>query len=193
MRKEFLIAFALFLFLTGCGSTEASLNPQTEDSPVQAVLPELEKTDWPAVSTDAETFDLTGGLDNPNFEYVFDHTEEAPLDQLIAFALVSDALGEGACDELRSRFLEAPNTVLAYLVLMGDQRVDFWDQPPAAEVICGFIASADAAWHGGSEEFAKTMETCRKTYQSGPAAELLDVMETEHKASMERNQHFGKD
>ena len=86
----------------------------------------------------------------------FNHTDAVPLDQLITFALVSDALSEGACDELRSRFLEAPNTVLAYLVLMGDQTVDFWDNPPAAEVICKEIASADAAWHGGTAEFTQT-------------------------------------
>ena len=116
------------------------------------------------------------------------HTDAVPLDQLITFALVSDALSEGACDELRSRFLEAPNTVLAYLVLMGDQTVDFWDNPPAAEVICKEIASADAAWHGGTAEFTQTMEVCRETYPSGPVAKLLEVMEEEYKASIERNQ-----
>ena len=50
-------------------------------------MPELEKTDWLAVSTDAEVFNLNGGPDNPNFEYVFNHTDAAPLDQLITFAL----------------------------------------------------------------------------------------------------------
>lgn len=187
MRKSVVILFTLFLFLTGCGNTETPSASQPEAPSSQVALPELEKADWPAVSTDAEAFDLTGGLENPNFEYVFDHTETVPLDQLVAFALVSDALSEGACEELRSRFLEAPNTVLAYLVLMGDQTVDFGDHPPAAEVICQLIASADAAWHDGSEEFAQTMELCRASYPSGPAAELLDVMEAEHTASMERN------
>lgn len=150
-------------------------------------MPELEKTDWLAVSTNAEVFNLNDGLDNPNFEYVVNNTDTVPLDQLIAFALVSDGLSEGACDELRSRFLEAPNTVLAYLILMGEQQVDFWDNPPAAEVVCHLIATADAAWYDGSEEFTQTMEACRKTYPSGPIAELLGVMEAEHKASMERN------
>ena len=42
--------------------------------------------------------------------------------------------------------------VLAYLVLMGDQTVSSDDSTPAAEFICGQIASADAAWHDGSEE-----------------------------------------
>ena len=174
--------------LTGCGATEDISTPQENDATTQNAVPELENTDWQAVSTDAVAFDLDGGIDNPNFEYVFNHTDTVPLDQLIAFDLAADALSEGSSDELRSRFLEAPNKVLAYLVLMGDQQVDFWDNPPAAEVICMSIASADAAWHGGSEEFAKTMETCRENYPSGPVAHLLDVMEAEHKASLERNQ-----
>ncbi len=184
MKKPFAFIAALFLFLAACSGAEGSPALQSENPPAEAVMPELEKTDWQAVSTNAEVFNLNGGLDNPNFEYVFHNTGTVPLDQLIAFALASDSLSEGAHDELRSRFLEAPNTVLAYLVLMGEQQVDFWDNPPAAEVVCKFIASADAAWHDRSEEFAQTMETCRKTYPGGPVAKLLDVMEAEHKASM---------
>ena len=94
---------------------------------------------------------------------------------------------EGACEELRSRFLESPHTVLAYLVLMGDQTVSSDDSTPAAEFICGQIASADAAWHDGSEEFAQVMESCKADYPEGPAAELLSKMETAHEASLERN------
>ncbi len=183
-----MVVLSCLLLLSGCAEVENFSHTQENTSQTKSSMPELEDTDWMAVSTDAAAFDLNGGLDNPNFEYVLDHTDTAPLDQLIAFTLVADGLSEGACDELRSRFLEAPNTVLAYLMLMGDQQVGFWDNPPAAEVICRFIASADAAWYGGSEEFARTLETCRESYSSGPIAELLDVMETEHEASMERNQ-----
>ena len=80
-----------------------------------------------------------------------------------------------------------PHTVLAYLVLMGDQAVSSDDSTSAAEFICGQIASADAAWHDGSEEFAQVMESCRADYPEGPAAELLSKMETAHEASLERN------
>lgn len=183
-----MVVLSYLLLLSGCAGVESFSHTQENTSQTKSSMPEVEDTDWMAVSTDAAAFDLNGGLDNPNFEYVLDHTDTVPLDQLIAFTLVADGLSEGACDELRSRFLEAPNTVLTYLMLMGDQQVGFWDNPPAAEVICRFIASADAAWYGGSEEFARTMETCRESYPSGPIAELLDVMETEHEASMERNQ-----
>ena len=116
------------------------------------------------------------------------HRDTVALDRLIAFTLTADGgPSEGACEELRSRFLESPHTVLAYLVLMGDQTVSSDDSTPVAEFICGQIASADAAWHDGSEEFAQVMESCKADYPEGPAAELLSKMETAHKASLERH------
>lgn len=188
------LALALCLLLAACGGQGASPSdaPQEELPPEETALvpsgfPELEETEWEAVSVDLESFGLSTGCDDERFMYIFEHTNTVPLDQLIVFDLWGDALTEGSSEELRSRFLEAPDTVLAYLVLMGDQRVDYWDQPLAADVICMSIATADAAWHGGSEEFAATMASCRERYPSGRIAELLDVMEREHAASMERN------
>lgn len=154
---------------------------------VAPALEGLENTDWQIVSIGLESFGLTAKSDDERFMYIMEHADTVPLDQLIVFDLWGDALTEGSSEELRSRFLEAPDTVLAYLVLMGDQRVDYWDQPLAADVICRSIASADAAWHGGSEEFARTLAACRERYPAGRIAELLDVMEREHAASMERN------
>lgn len=176
MRKSLCAAILLALLLSACGEVPAN------DAP--APLPELEETDWPAVSTDAGTFGLSGGYDDPDFMYVFEHTDTVPLDQLIAFSLVADGLSEGASDELRSRFLEAPHTVLAYLTLMGDQTTELpgWEPKPTAEIICQFIASADAAWYGGSEEFARTIAACREVYTEGRGAALLDVLEAEHAA-----------
>ncbi|WP_325201196.1 hypothetical protein [Oscillibacter sp.] len=142
---------------------------------------------WEAVSIRLEDYGLTRTLSDPRFEYIFNHTDTVPLDQLIVFTLWGDALTEGSAEELRSRFLEAPDTVLAFLVLMGDQRVDYWDQPPAAEVVCRHIAVADAAWHDGTEEFAAALAACRERHPGGREAELLDVLEREHAASMERN------
>ena len=188
------LALALCLLLAACGGQGASPSevPQEDLPPEETALvpsgfPELEETEWEALSVDLESFGLSKGCDDERFMYIFEHTNTVPLDQLIVFDLWGDALTEGASEELRSRFLEAPDTVLAYLVLMGDQRVDYWDQPLAANVICMSIASADAVWHGGSEEFAATMASCRERYPSGRIAELLDVMEQEHAASMERN------
>lgn len=195
------LALALCLLFAACGGQGAlpSDDPGPPDSetvppaepspapPVSSGFPELEETEWEVVSIDLESFGLTQTLDDERFEYIFNHTDTVPLDQLIVFDLWGDALTEGSSEELRSRFLEAPDTVLAYLVLMGDQRVDYWDQPLAADVVCMSIATADAAWHGGSEEFAATMASCRERYPAGRIAELLDVMEEEHAASMERN------
>ena len=188
------LALALCLLLAACGGQGASPSeappedlPPEETAPVPSGFPELEETEWEAVSVDLESFGISQTLNDERFEYIFNHTNTVPLDQLIVFDLWGDALTEGSSEELRSRFLEAPDTVLAYLVLMGDQRVDYWDQPLAADKVCNSIASADAAWHGGSEEFAQTLAACRERYSSGRVAELLDVMEQEHAASMERN------
>lgn len=188
------LALALCLLLAACGGQGASPSeappedlPPEETAPVPSGFPELEETKWEAVSVDLESFGLSVGHDDERFMYIMGHTDTVPLDQLIVFDLWGDALTEGSSEELRSRFLEAPDTVLAYLVLMGNQRVDYWDQPLAADVICRSIATADAAWHGGSEEFAQTLAACRERYSSGRVAELLDVMEQEHAASMERN------
>ena len=187
-------ALALCLLLAACGGQGASPSgappedlPPEETAPVPSGFPELEETEWEAVSIDLKSFGISQTLNDEHFEYIFNHTNTVPLDQLIVFDLWGDALTEGSSEELHSRFLEAPDTVLAYLVLMGDQRVDYWDQPLAADKVCNSIATADAAWHGGSEEFAQTLAACRERYSSGRVAELLDVMEREHAASMERN------
>ena len=188
------LALALCLLLAACGGQGASPSgappedlPPEETAPVPSGFPELEETEWEAVSIDLKSFGISQTLNDEHFEYIFNHTNTVPLDQLIVFDLWGDALTEGSSEERHSRFLEAPDTVLAYLVLMGDQRVDYWDQPLAADKICMSIATADAAWHGGSEEFAQTLAACRERYSSGRVAELLDVLEREHAASMERN------
>ena len=201
------LALALCLLLAACGGqgalpsdapppeeppaqTSETVPPAEPAPPVPPGFPELEKTEWEAVSIDLESFGISQTLNDERFEYIFNHTNTVPLDQLIVFDLWGDALTEGSSEELRSRFLEAPDTVLAYLVLMGEQVVTLpgWEPMPAAEIVCRSIASADAAWHGGSEEFAATMASCRERYPSGRIAELLDVLEREHAASMERQQ-----
>ena len=191
------LALALCLLLAACGGQGASPSeappedlPPEETAPVPSGFPELEETEWEAVSVGLESFGISQTLNDERFEYIFNHTNTVPLDQLIVFDLWGDALTEGSSEELRSRFLEAPDTVLAYLVLMGEQVVTLpgWEPMPAAEIVCRSIASADAAWHGGSEEFAATMASCRECYPSGRIAELLDVLEREHAASMKRQQ-----
>lgn len=178
MKKTAVLVCMASVLLSGCSGAGGEKVSQTADSCAQAVASELAKTDWTAVSTDTNSEDAA---------YVMAHTDTVALDRLIAFTLTSDGgPSEGACEELRSRFLESPHTVLAYLMLMGEQTAAD-GQTPAAELVCEQIASADAAWHDGSEEFAQVMESCRADYPEGPAAELLSKMETAHKASLERN------
>ena len=194
------LALALCLLLAACGGQGASPSeappppakitetapPTKPASPVPSGFPELEETEWEAVSIDAEDYGIV--QDPIGDPAVYGGAASLSLGKLIACSLSSDgAAAENLSDELRKRFLEAPHTLLAYLVLMGDQRMDYWDQPLASEVICRHIASADAAWYEGSEEFARTLSSCRERYPSGRIAELLDVMEQEHAASMERN------
>lgn len=151
-------------------------------------IPEMESTPWQTLTTDKETFGLTGP---EGYEYLHEHVHELPLDQLVIFAMYADGgYSEGAHDELRARFLEAPHKVLSYLVLLEDQTVHHggWPEPTKiAEDVCSFIASADACWYEGSAEFAQTMAACREDYPSGPVAALLDILEAEHAAGMERN------
>ena len=187
------LALALCLLLAACGGQGASPSeappedlPPEETALVPSGFPELEETEWEAVSIDAEDYGIV--QDPIGDPAVYGGAASLSLGKLIACSLSSDgAAAENLSDELRKRFLEAPHTLLAYLVLMGDQRMDYWDQPLASEVICRHIASADAAWYEGSEEFARTLSSCRERYPSGRVAELLDVMELEHAASMERN------
>ena len=169
MKKAAVLVCMASVLLSGCSGAGGEKVSQTADSCAQAVASELAKTDWTAVSTDANSDDAA---------YVMAHTDTVALDRLIAFTLTADGgPSEGACEELRSRFL----------VLMGDQAVSSDDSTPAAEFICGQIASADAAWHDGSEEFAQVMESCKADYPEGTAAELLSKMETAHEASLEQN------
>ena len=189
--KKTLSMLFIMLLLTACGTKDGvSLSQPDSDTAPQAdrALPELETTDWEALSTDAAAFGLGGGVDNPNFEYIFNHTDTVPLDQLAAFTLTADGLSEGAMDELYHRFLEAPHKVLAYLVLLDGQITELpgWEPMPAAEIVCQFIATTDAVMYGGTEEFAQTLPACREAYPEGPAAELLDILEREHADALER-------
>ena len=190
--KKILSILLVVLLLTACGTKDDVSRSQPESAPApeaRKALPELETTDWEALSTDAAAFGLGGGLDNPNFEYIFNHTDTVPLDQLAAFTLTADGgFSEGAMDEIYHRFLEAPHKVMAYLILLDGQITELpgWEPMPTAEIVCQFIATTDAVMYDGTEEFAQILQACREAYPEGPAAELLDILEREHAEALER-------
>ena len=154
--------------------------PPKEDSAAQST----EAKKWQAVTISAADFGVTENpIGDPG---VLDGIASLSLGKLIACSLASDgAAAEGLNDELWRRFLEDPDRVLAYLELMGDQRDGYWEHP-AAEVVCQTIACADAAWYN-SVEFGEILSDRRVRYSVGRIAELLDVMEREHAAGLERN------
>lgn len=193
MKKLWTLTGALLLLATcaGCGSNPTP--SQTSDPPkVEATAPKTppaESVDWAVISVDAATFGMETSPETPLFSEVFGQPSQAPLDQLIAFTLIADGASEGASDELYHRFLDAPNTVLNYLALMGDQTVS---QPGngdvcAAEAICREIAAADVAWYDTTEEFQSLLKEYQGYYPSGRIAELLESLETEHDAAIQRN------
>ena len=132
MKKSLVFAVIfILLFTVGCSQqkneqpslTETTSPPEALASQ-QTIIPEFEDVSWPVVSVRAEDFGMEATLDNPVFAEVFDNTSEMPLDKLIAFDLIADALSEGASDEIYRRFMEAPNAVLTFLSLVGDQTVE---------------------------------------------------------------------
>ena len=171
--------------------TDEELPEQTDEVPPEAPTPpELEQTDW-EVASEAGVPDLSGGEENPDFEYIFSHMDTVPLDQLAAFSLAADGgPSEGAHDEIYHRFLEAPRKTLTYLESLGDEITELpgWEPMPTAEIICQFIATTDAVMYDGTEDYAQTMSACREDYPEGRIAELLDVMDQEYAEALERFQ-----
>ena len=147
--------------------------------------PKNEVVSWAAISVDAKDYGMEASLENSAFKAVFDNTAEAPLDKLIAFDLIADGLSEGSSDEIYRRFMEAPNTVLTYLALVGSQTVDLTGlgEVSAAEFICKGIASADVSLHGKTPEFDSIIKEYRGYYPTGKIAELLDFLEKEHETA----------
>ena len=81
MKKAAVLVCMASVLLSGCSGAGGEKVSQTADYCAQAVASELAKTDWTAVSTDANSDDAA---------YVMAHTDTVALDRLIAFTLTSD-------------------------------------------------------------------------------------------------------
>ena len=78
MKKAAVLVCMASVLLSGCSGAGGEKASQTADSCAQAVVSELAKTDWTAVSTDANSEDAA---------YVMAHTDTVALDRLIAFTM----------------------------------------------------------------------------------------------------------
>ena len=75
MKKAAVLVCMASVLLSGCSGAGGEKVSQTADSCAQAVASELAKTDWTAVSTDANSEDAA---------YVMAHRDTVALDRLIA-------------------------------------------------------------------------------------------------------------
>ena len=191
MKKVLVLLGTAILLIScaGCGDNSA---PEIEGSDSGHVVAEVkrppaETVEWDVTSVRPEDFGMEATLDDPKFEEVFNNTQTVPLDQLIAFDLAADALSEGSNDEIYRRFMEAPNTVLNYLALLGTQTVEWTGRGEvcAAEMVCRRIASADVFWYDATDEFDYIVSAYKEYYPDGRIAELLTIIEEEHLAAMD--------
>lgn len=195
MKKMFLlmICIALVLSAFGCANVEefplksAPESTVTEEHTSVESSPKLESVSWNVVSANPKDFGMENSLDNPIFAEVFNNTSEVSLDKLIAFCLIADGLSEGASNELYCRFIEAPNTVLTFLSLLGDQTYALpgLGEVSIAEFTCKSIAFSDVIWHGTTTEFDEVIVEYRNYYPTGRIHALLDILEQEHNSAIE--------
>lgn len=169
-----LLILALSVVAGGCSAKKAS-------------SAEYETVDWNVVSIEPEDYGITDEM----LSFIEDpHFSEYTLAELCAYDLHTDGAGaEGAGDELYQRFMQAPNTVLNFLALIGDQIAGggrTGDETAVTE-LCREIATADVAWHGNTEEFNEILNRFQETYSTGRISELLTILQEEHDASIDRN------
>lgn len=146
----------------------------------------MENPSWQAVSIALEDFGIVYEDDA-----VLTKLGDYPLDKLCAYYLGSDgAYAEGSGNELYRRFMDAPNTVLNYLALIGEQTVPISNDgttESAQTLLCRDIAGADVVWYGNTEEFSQIIKQYQKIYTTGKVPDVLACLQKEHDASVERN------
>lgn len=183
MKKmlTFTVIPVITLFLVACGSTDAK---QSDD--MTSSSQKTENYSWQVVSMAPEDYGIVYDDDTALTGW-----GDYPLDKLCAYYLGSDgAYAEGSGDELYRRFMDAPNTVLNYLALIGEQTVPISNNGSTASaltLLCRNIAGADVAWYGNTDEFSQIMKQYQKIYTTGKVADVLACLQEEHDASIKRN------
>ena len=171
-----LLAAELLLSLCAC-APEAPSQPEN-DPPLVTELEDYESVDWLVISLDPEDYGIVYDIDHMN-------VRDFPLAKLCVYCLYADgAYAEGAHDEFYRRFIEAPNTVLNFLAVLGDQTAR--GERPAAEELCRQAVLADVFWYDGTEELTAILKRYQEIYPQGRQGELLNLMQVELAAALER-------
>jgi len=185
MKK--LIALALTLVLAfPLATCNGDKNVVDGENSKTALDIEFENPSWQTVSINYKDY----GIDYNVTEMSFD---QFPLDKLVAYYLGADgAYAEGSSDELYRRFLEAPNIVLSYIALIGDDiagnRIP--DNIPAKNLLCEAIVGADVFWYGISDSFSNILEQLEDTYQSGDIADFVRLLRAAHEAAIDSYNNY---
>ncbi len=171
MKKALLLGLAggMLLLLWGCSAVTspdpAPVGPEEGGSTVEVISPledfHLESPSWQVVGLSPE--------DHREFQESLAHLEEIPLEELTALCLWgSPEEREKGEQELYQRFLEAPNTVLSYFVLVGSQTTDVpgLGTVDAMDYLCECIGAQDQA-QGVTEEFQQVLDAGERTFPGG--------------------------
>ncbi|HOQ03363.1 MAG TPA: hypothetical protein PLQ96_06030 [Bacillota bacterium] len=185
------LAIVMCIGVSGCvsptGPDDGSLVGEDMIGAVAIIRADFEDISWGVVSIDPKDYGITDDqlrcVSMPDFsEYI--------LGELIAYYLYTDGAGsEGSAEVLYERFMEAPNTVLTYMALIGDQKARGGSSgnDTAVDELCRAIASADVAWHDVTDEFSEILAKYQSIYPDGRIAGILSRLEKEREAAIERN------
>ena len=185
------LALVMCIGVSGCvspaGSDDGSLVGEDMIGKVAIIRADFEDISWGVVSIDPEDYSITDDqlacVSMPDFsEYI--------LGELIAYYLHTDGAGsEGSAEVLYERFMEAPNTVLTYMALIGDQKARGGSSGNDTAVVelSRAIALADVCWHDVADEFSEILEKYQSIYPDGRVADILGCIEKEREAAIEKN------
>jgi hypothetical protein len=183
------LILSALVILGGCGGTAAKppdntvAEPPSKSGPWAELTPplsgDLEKPDWPVVSIVPEDYGIVYEPES------LSELAGYPLDKLIAYYLGSDgAYAEGSSYELYRRFLDAPNTVLTVIALIGDEAAR--GETFARDLLCQSIALS-AAWSDDGDAFSGVLERCEKAFPVGSVAEVLTCLKGQYAAAISQS------
>lgn len=182
------VAIVMCLGVMGCAPSVAPVDGTSsgESAGVTVIGADFEDISWKAVSIDPKDYGITDdALKSVSLPEFHDYTLGEPT----AYYLYTDGAGaEGSSEILYERFMEAPNTVLTYFALIGDQKARGGSSgdDTAVDELCRAIALADVVWHDATEEFDQILVKFKSVYPHGRIAGILECLEEEHRAAIKQ-------